>query len=86
LAQNLVFCAKEAVFKCQYPLTGERDLDFHEVQLTASIVPNALAVACSARNSGLAAGLTGILLFMFSIQGLRIIVAIAPAARAEMIV
>lgn len=34
-AQNFVFSAKEAVFKCQYPLTGRRTLDFHQVRLVA---------------------------------------------------
>jgi 4'-phosphopantetheinyl transferase EntD len=29
--ENLVFCAKEAVFKCQHGLTKLADLDFHDI-------------------------------------------------------
>jgi 4'-phosphopantetheinyl transferase EntD len=32
-AQRFVFSAKEAVYKCQYPLTGCGDLDFPDVRL-----------------------------------------------------
>lgn len=32
-ARHLMFCAKEAFFKCQFPLTGLRDLDFRDVTL-----------------------------------------------------
>jgi 4'-phosphopantetheinyl transferase EntD len=32
-AQRFVFSAKEAVYKCQYPLTGRGDLDFPDVRL-----------------------------------------------------
>jgi len=41
-AQNLVFCAKEALFKCQYPLTGLAQLDFEEVRLAPSDRPEIL--------------------------------------------
>jgi 4'-phosphopantetheinyl transferase EntD len=33
IAQNIVFAAKEALFKYQYPLTRDRDMAFDEVQL-----------------------------------------------------
>ncbi len=32
-ARHLMFSAKEAFFKCQFPLTGLRDLDFRDVTL-----------------------------------------------------
>ncbi len=36
LAANFAFCAKEAFFKCQYMLTGNRDLSFLDVVLSPS--------------------------------------------------
>lgn len=36
IAQNIVFLAKEAIFKYQYPLTARRELDFGEVRLHGS--------------------------------------------------
>lgn len=47
-AQRFVFSAKEAVFKCQYPLTRNSDLPFPAVQLAKSrtaATPTRLAVA-----------------------------------------
>jgi 4'-phosphopantetheinyl transferase EntD len=35
-ARNIVFLAKEALFKYQYPLAGNRDLDFPEVRVRVS--------------------------------------------------
>ncbi len=45
LAASLVFCAKEALYKCQYPLTLEW-LDFHdlEIALDASIQTDGLGI------------------------------------------
>lgn len=36
LAANFAFCAKEAFFKCQCTLTGNRDLSFLDVELALS--------------------------------------------------
>jgi 4'-phosphopantetheinyl transferase EntD len=80
LAQNAVFCAKEALFKCQYPLTRKADLDFDDVRLVISADPEAVGVACLIDDPGLRAQLEGILLFINEIQGLRLILALAPTA------
>jgi 4'-phosphopantetheinyl transferase EntD len=50
-AQNLVFCAKEALFKCQYPLTGLAQLDFEDVRLAASDRPQILKFALASGHS-----------------------------------
>jgi 4'-phosphopantetheinyl transferase EntD len=80
LAQNAVFCAKEALFKCQYPLTRKGDLDFDDVWLVRSAHPEAVGVACLIEDLDLRARLEGILLFIDEIQGLRLILALAPTA------
>jgi len=80
LAQNAVFCAKEALFKCQYPLTRKADLDFDDVRLVRSADPEAVGVACLIEDPRLRAQLEGILLFINEIQGLRVILALAPTA------
>ena len=84
LAQNVVFCAKEALFKCQYPLTHNHDLDFDEVRLVGSADPGTLAVSCLIDDRHLSAQLAGFRLFIVQIQGLRLILAFAStAARAS---
>lgn len=71
-AQNVAFSAKEALFKCQYPLTGNRELDFDEVRLVASDRPTALAARCVSGDSELESILANIFLFHDEIQGLRL--------------
>jgi 4'-phosphopantetheinyl transferase EntD len=41
-AANLAFSAKESFFKCQYPLVRIADLDFDDLELQRSSVPNSL--------------------------------------------
>lgn len=76
LAQNAVFCAKEALFKCQYPLTHKGDLDFEDVRLVRSAHPGAVGVSCVIDDLDLRAQLKGILIFLEEIQGLRVFVAL----------
>jgi 4'-phosphopantetheinyl transferase EntD len=80
LAQNVVFCAKEALFKCQYPLTHNRDLDFDDVRLVGSTDPGTVAVSCLIDDRHLGAQLAGIRLFIIQIQGVHLILAFASTA------
>lgn len=57
LAAKLIFCAKEAVYKAQFPLTG-RVLGFHEVDVTLDLAIQRFA----ATGPDLPAGLNGSLL------------------------
>jgi 4'-phosphopantetheinyl transferase EntD len=80
VALNVVFCAKEALFKCQYPLTHNRDLDFDDVRLVRSADPGTVAVSCLIDDHHLRAELAGILLFIIQIQGLHLFLALASTA------
>ncbi len=77
-AQNLVFCAKEALFKCQYPMTGLAQLDFEHVRLSPS---NATGLLKSAPDLGHSeahrACLEAIGLSLHVVQELRIVLALA---------
>jgi 4'-phosphopantetheinyl transferase EntD len=70
-AQNMVFEAKEALFKCQYPLTQKHDLDFNEVMLIAHRDSAGLCGQLAAAEPQLAAVISHIKLFYLEIQGVR---------------
>lgn len=76
-AHNLAFSAKEAVFKCQYPLTRQRQLDFQQVRLVkpdpGSEAP--LAVSGWRVTPAVAAALRRIVVWPLVIAGQRIAVA-----------
>jgi 4'-phosphopantetheinyl transferase EntD len=72
---KLFFSAKEAFYKCQYPLTG-RFLEFHDAELAIDVDARTIAVAVSAEDFRLPPGLT--LRFRFQ-DGLVLV-----AARTEM--
>jgi 4'-phosphopantetheinyl transferase EntD len=46
-AVRLAFCAKEAIFKCQYPVTGNADLEFLDVQVFPGGSPGTLRVTAA---------------------------------------
>jgi 4'-phosphopantetheinyl transferase EntD len=71
IAQNLVFLAKESLFKYQYPITGRRELDFDEVSLHPSERSGVLTASC-AHDPGLQRVLAQARIFHLEIQGLRI--------------
>ena len=74
-AHNLAFSAKEAVFKCQYPLTRCRQLDFQQVRL---VEPEpgceaALAVSGWRVTPAVAAVLRRIAVWRLEVEGQRIV-------------
>jgi 4'-phosphopantetheinyl transferase EntD len=77
-AQNAVFGAKEALFKCQYPFTGKRDLDFDEVTLVAGGHSVGLSAQLASTEPQLAAVITRIDIFYIEIQQVRCAVALLP--------
>jgi len=71
-AQTVVFSAKEAVFKCQYPRTRLRDLDFDQVCLATAQNPDALAANPSRdADAELGIALSRISIFSIDIQGVK---------------
>jgi 4'-phosphopantetheinyl transferase EntD len=56
-AARVVFCLKEAIYKCQYSLIGVLELDFSEVEVTATG-----AIRPNVRPTGSAAGPLGTVL------------------------
>jgi 4'-phosphopantetheinyl transferase EntD len=76
-ALNVVFCAKEALFKCQYPLSGRPDLDFEDVRLTRSRRPGMLGVTTRREAHGIRALLETIGLQLLVVQSLRVVLAFA---------
>jgi 4'-phosphopantetheinyl transferase EntD len=81
-AQNVVFEAKEALFKCQYPLTKKRDLDFDEVTLVAAGDSRGLTAQLAAVEPQLAAVITRIAIFYLEIQQVRCAVTLCPPAQS----
>jgi 4'-phosphopantetheinyl transferase EntD len=75
-AQNLAFSAKEAVFKCQYPLTGCRTLHFQQVRLVSA--DGALGVSGWRVQAAVANALRRILLTPVFRPAHRIMCAFAP--------
>jgi 4'-phosphopantetheinyl transferase EntD len=71
LAQNLVFSAKESIFKYQFPLTAQRELEFNEVRLRASERPGVLAASCLLPDPHLQMVIARARLFHQQIQGIR---------------
>lgn len=71
IAKNLVFSAKESLFKYQYPLTGQRDLDYCQVLLIASEQPGVLGASCMISDPSLQEVLVPARLFYKRIQGVR---------------
>jgi 4'-phosphopantetheinyl transferase EntD len=71
-AQTVVFSAKEALFKCQYPRTRRRELDFDEVCLVAARNPAALTAhpTCGG-DAELGSAVSRIVIFSFDIQGVK---------------
>lgn len=76
-AHNLAFSAKEAVFKCQYPLTHRRKLDFHQVRLVEPELSSTAALAVSGWRVTpvMAAVLRRILIHPLEVAGQRITLA-----------
>lgn len=72
IAQNLVFLAKESVFKYQYPLIGRRELDFHEVRLRTSERRGVLAASSAVEDPALQHVVGSARIFHEEIQGLRL--------------
>lgn len=72
IAQNLVFVAKEALFKYQYVLIGRRELDFDEVRLRASDRLGVLAASSTFADPVLQRALAPARVFQDEVQGLRI--------------
>lgn len=79
IARRLLFSAKEAVYKCQYPLTGERSLDFLDVRLCAS-APAGRGFAIKAAGAA-ATGLVALGIEVFFVQLHEVIAAYALAPR-----
>jgi 4'-phosphopantetheinyl transferase EntD len=77
-AQNMVFGAKEALFKCQYPFTQKRDLDFDEVTLVAGNQPAGLSAQLASAEPQLASVITRIDIFYLEIQQVTCAVALLP--------
>lgn len=84
-AQNVVFGAKEALFKCQYPLTQKRDLDFDEVTLVAGGHSLSLSAQLASKESKLAAVITRIDIFCIEIQQVRCAVALLPILEGNVV-
>jgi 4'-phosphopantetheinyl transferase EntD len=77
-AQNAVFGAKEALFKCQYPFTQKRDLDFDEVTLIAGGHSAGLSAELATIEPQVAEVITRIDIFYLKIQQVRCAVALLP--------
>lgn len=78
-AQRFVFSAKEAVYKCQYPLTRRTDLDFLDVTLTfARDAAGSNRLVASWAAAGVAPTELMLEVFPAEIQGLVLAVAVAP--------
>lgn len=69
-AQNLVFSAKEAIFKCQFPLTGHADLDFPDVHLAIGAQTGSLGVTTTRLEPELISALGRIKVFRDRIEEL----------------
>ena len=82
-AQNVVFGAKEALFKCQYPFTQKRDLDFDEVTLVAGSHSAGLNAQLASAEPQLAAIITRINIFCLEIQQVRCAVALLPIREGD---
>jgi 4'-phosphopantetheinyl transferase EntD len=81
-AQNLVFCAKEALFKCQYPMTRLAQLDFEHVRLTPSNAPGLLkASPVLGHSETYRACLEAVRLSLHVVQQLTTVLALASGAR-----
>ena len=79
-AQRFVFSAKEAVFKCQYPLAGDANLDFLDIELIESARsggPSRLVASWRAAKERSIK--RRIEVFPLRIQGPAIVVAVATA-------
>lgn len=74
-AANAVFCAKEAVFKCQFAMTGRRDLAFSQV--TLELATDSPEMRCSTTESALAPAISTIRVQMRELLQCRIALAIA---------
>ena len=86
-AHRFVFSAKEAVFKCQFPLTGNADLDFDDVQLIVPRVSrNSPGFVASFRTHVAMPTWLYIEVFPFMVHTLLLAIAIAPfATHAEIV-
>jgi 4'-phosphopantetheinyl transferase EntD len=81
VAQNLVFNAKEAIFKCQFPLTQSISLDFHDVHLIAGNDSASLRVEGRNCPTRIERVLENIYIFPIYIQSLRFVYAISRASQ-----
>ena len=84
-AQNAVFGAKEALFKCQYPLTQKRDLDFDEVTLVAGGRSAGLSAQLASTEPQVEAVITHIGIFYLEIQQVRCAVALLPIREGDVV-
>jgi 4'-phosphopantetheinyl transferase EntD len=78
-AQNFVFSAKEAVFKCQYPLTGYAKLDFRQARLIVPAIASEsvlLAVSGWRVAIGVKQVLSRITVTTLLVNGIRIVCAL----------
>lgn len=72
IAQNIVFLAKEALFKYQFPLTGTQDLDFDEVEVHVSRRIGILAATCKKADPRLNVAIESACIYFQEIQSVRI--------------
>jgi 4'-phosphopantetheinyl transferase EntD len=84
-AQNVVFGAKEALFKCQYPLTEKQDLDFDEVTLVAGCYSAGLSAQLAGAELQLAPVITRIDIFYLEIQQVGCAVALLPVRELDVV-
>jgi 4'-phosphopantetheinyl transferase EntD len=78
---GVVFCAKEAIFKCQYPLTLDSSLDFLDVALLPGAQPRSLEVrAVDADRSGLDGIASRITIHLMQIQEVTVIYSVLSKA------
>jgi 4'-phosphopantetheinyl transferase EntD len=71
-AQNFVFIAKEAIFKCQYPVTLQRSLDFLDVRLIEANEGGALMPQAVVEDDQLRSLLVRVRVFSTNIQGVSL--------------
>jgi 4'-phosphopantetheinyl transferase EntD len=78
-AECLIFSVKEAIFKCQYPLTKDESLDFLDIRLVRGDRPNTLKFRVTDQERTLLTQLAPhIQLHSYNIQGVTTVCAVLP--------
>lgn len=72
IAQNIVFLAKEALFKYQYPITRRHDLEFNEIELHGATGQGVLSATCTCNDARLQSLIAATRTFSQEIHGLRL--------------